>query len=812
MKLSFFAIKHSLSRCLVSLAVISGSAIHAEADSSIAFNGENIIIDNNTVVLDAENLLSYPNSFSDPAEAFARVNELADSATLIIAPSVYWLDNPDDPAVRTDSDGTPFAVKLKCRHLSIKGISGNPEDVVLAVNRGQTQGAVGNFTMFLFDGSELSTENVTFGNYCNVDLVYPRNPALNRKRRNNAIVQAQIGICKGTDRLSADNCRFISRLNLCPFVGARRSLFKNCTFECTDDALSGSAVYLDCDFKFFSSKPFYSTDRTGAVFLNCDIHSLCDGTQYFTKVPGQVTAIDTRFHGNDNLDIRWTRDPSDVRCFQHNISLNGKPYTIDSSRPELWSSLAGTRLLDAYAIYKGEDTIYNLPNLLAGDDNWNPSGTITMPSTDGKYENLPDNIPVTLAFHADKDTLEAVNDKATVVVEQLRWGGYPMPAHNDTIVFSADNPSPAYKTEVMNYSTGFGLDGRKSFCMRPNLKPAPGFKETPRLRFDKKTKTFSVDYSLQGTGHDSSTIYWTRIAPDGDTCRQVRFKKAMRGHNDTYTTRRADLSHGVTACVVPAFADSHAGYPVFADTVYVDNSDMIHDMTESSLHTDFSDIPVDGMGRNDKGIWNFDIYKPLDTAHVGNWTAREGAGWYYGRGFDASVGVGLVQNARGARLSYIPARDGCRDMSAQLTLEPAKSGGQGFGSATAQYMDICIKFDPIGLNGFALRIERTPDHDRAVMFSLVEYKNGQTTAIHPGTASNCFRTPCHILVSISDGIFTATARTDAPLQKNPAPGIADNVVLSVPVTDNSLCGFCIQHTGSTGPSSTLIKNVTLNWN
>ena len=120
--------------------------------------------------------------------------------------------------------------------------------------------------MLHFKGHSLTAENMTFGNYCNVDLIYPRNPSLNRPKRRNAIVQAQVGICENTDRLFARNCRFISRLNLCPLSGARRSLYKDCYFECTDDALSGSAVYLDCRFTFFSGKPFYSTASTGAIF------------------------------------------------------------------------------------------------------------------------------------------------------------------------------------------------------------------------------------------------------------------------------------------------------------------------------------------------------------------------------------------------------------------------------------------------------------------------------------------------------------------------------------------------------------------
>ena len=107
---------------------------------------------------------------------------------IYIEPSVYWLDNPDDPSVRRPVSGTvPFAMEVRLSDVELIGLSDNPEDVVLAVNRGQTQGADGNYTMFHWVGSRVKAENVTFGNYCNVDLVYPRDSRRNRARRKDAI-------------------------------------------------------------------------------------------------------------------------------------------------------------------------------------------------------------------------------------------------------------------------------------------------------------------------------------------------------------------------------------------------------------------------------------------------------------------------------------------------------------------------------------------------------------------------------------------------------------------------------------------------
>lgn len=127
---------------------------------------------------------------------------------IYIEPSVYWIDNPDDEEERKPLPGskTPFGMMLKLDRVRMTGLSDNPEDIVLACNRGQTQGADGNFTMFHITGSNIVAENITFGNYCNTDLIYPRNPKMNRKRRKDAIVQAQIAICKG-DNYAMRNCR-----------------------------------------------------------------------------------------------------------------------------------------------------------------------------------------------------------------------------------------------------------------------------------------------------------------------------------------------------------------------------------------------------------------------------------------------------------------------------------------------------------------------------------------------------------------------------------------------------------------------------
>ena len=111
--------------------------------------------------------------FNDVKKAF---DNLSDTTILYVKPWVYWVDNPDDPLVVTGQNGKePFGMVVKTKKLSIIGLGTDAQDVVFASQRGQMQGAVGNFTMFDFHVDELSVENLTMGNYCNVDLIYPKN-------------------------------------------------------------------------------------------------------------------------------------------------------------------------------------------------------------------------------------------------------------------------------------------------------------------------------------------------------------------------------------------------------------------------------------------------------------------------------------------------------------------------------------------------------------------------------------------------------------------------------------------------------------
>lgn len=757
--------------------------------------------------------------FNDALKAMDYINRSGRSSiTLHVAPSVYWLDDPDDPEIRrnrNNSQSIPFAAEIRCDTLRIKGLTDDPQNVVFAVNRGQTQGALGNYTMLHFKGHSLEVSNMTFGNYCNVDLIYPANPALDRKRRRDAIVQAQVGICDGTDRLLAENCRFISRLNLCPLVGARRSLYYKCYFECTDDALSGSAVYLDCDFTFHSGKPFYATSPTGAVFLDCDIHTLVSGTQYLTKVPAPVTMIDTRFTADNSVTLRWFRDDSPVHCYQSGVTLNGTPVFIDADRPGLSTDISDKQLLRAYKTENG----YNIANLLAGDDGWNPLGL----SVDKSDLHLP----VSLRLNASNNSMKALDDTIIVSPFLRLWGDYPLDETPKDMSWTApttlglvkdgtsvkaisNNRFPVASDAMVSLATSYGLKANSIVNIEPYLTEAPEFRELPRLKASKGNILLS--YSLtDGDGADESSIVWYRSTRP-DLSDSVAVRQGIAGSGATYTLGRADEGCYISATVTPKRVTTVAGNKETAALDRQVSKLMLIAVPgqEKKLFTTFAEIPIRSNGIGRKGIWTFDTFKPEETSRH-DWVPDSTRSWYYGRGVDAATGIGLVQATKGARLSYIPARDKSKKMTVRMVAEPSKGPGQGFGSATGQYMDIGVKFDPVTRTGYALRIERTPEFDKAVTFTLMRMENGIATPLTAPVASDCYRTPCHISVSFDRGTIEATAHTEAQRQPNANPAVLPSVRLSaqVPMLDGS--ALYIQHTGSVGSSATLLRDMEMEW-
>ena len=193
-------------------------------------------------------------------------------------------------------------------------------------------------------------------------------------------------------------------------------------------------------------------------------------------------------------------------------------------------------------------------------------------------------------------------------------------------------------------------------------------------------------------------------------------------------------------------------------------------------------------------VYEFDAYKPIDTSKYSWQPDPSREAWYWGTAPDGAEGhQGLVQAQRGARIRITPESAKSNNItSARLTIAPCKSAGQGFGSATGQYMDICVAMDNQHLTGYGLRLERTPDYDHAVVASIVQYENGETKALTKGE-----KCECKIRVMISSGVLTAVIQHGKKKQ-----------TLSCRIIANRIGnGFMLQHTGTVGTGASILKEI-----
>jgi len=766
-------------RVLSCLLVLFGISAYAQESQPVPPEIAKVL-DEHHLYLDArlDKTTRHPFAYSDIHEA---ASHFGDSCTLYIAPSVYWIDDPDTPEVVAGKDGhEPFGMVVRAKKLHFIGLSSDASHTVLASQRGQMQGAVGNFTMFDFWCDTLTVENLTMGNYCNVDLDYPLNPKLSRKKRSDAITQAHVGYVHGK-KLVAKNVSFISRLNLNPLNGAQDSYYEDCHFECTDDAMNGTAFYRHCDIDLYGQKPFWSTFGRGPLFIDCDFYVKGGNREmYFCKQGGPVTLIDCRYHApSDSIYIGWTAYPQPwLRCYQKNFTLNGKPYVIGSRQ------LQNTMVVDSVPMRT------DLPPYL-----W-----LSQHEAEIQVGGKP------LALHADGNGRKVV------------W--YIQPPYNqlaclnqaegDSVIvnIACETIEEPISFPVTAYAVGDSVVGGVAVCqvtIKPSQLPAPTFLKAPIIRIDKGIAYLDYTLDLQGR-RDESRIVWSRL--DTDDCqKEVILAYSNDGPQRQYKLRPGDVGRRLMASVRPAHQRSPQGELTEVASLPVKKTDVTD---ANTLATDFSDLFCGTSHGEWVDAWQVDGFKPADTAEF-PWSFDSNKPmWEYGEGFNGAVGKGLLQAQRGARLMYTPTEGNYGNMSLTLQVDPTKTAGQGFGSATGQYMDVCLKFDTKTLTGYGLRIIRTTKYAKAVDFYLVEYDHGQTKAITEPVSSTCYRTGCTISLKTESNRLTAHVETTTP---QPDDSVLPHVVdLSAPMKPNNFGGIAIQHTGSCGESTTMLHRLHVNWN
>jgi len=780
--------------------------------------------------------------------------------TIYIAPGVYWIDDPDAMEIVCRAEGydAPYGMVVNCTSLRLTGLTENPGHVVLAGNRGQSHGARGNYTLFLFRVQNLEMSNLTLGNYCNVDLDYLPNPSLSHRRRTDTITQAQLAKQSG-DTLLARNCRFVSRLNLCPVVGGRRCLYERCHFESTDDALNGRAVYVNCDFDFYGGRPLYSTAGSGAAFLGCLFRSKktsadSEHRQYFTKEGGPVTVVDCGYQGNP-AGLSWTKYPQpSLKCYQYHFTSaehmteakncaekptgfqrtpfcnEGTAITIGGMGAPETVSMEGKELLNAYRLETEVGIVYNTYNLLKGKDGWDPLEMKKFALQKGK-----DQIPTLLTLEASSK--ELISGETKVILQAQAFYFYGEPAENVQISCFVTEKDMAYvrltdqgkgrwlaegtntgqeqRMVLIHASTPEGLESAVELLIWPPLKEAPVLSKMPVLEWT-KSESCRVCYQTEPEGEeDQSQISWYRCE-DAAGCNPI-LVAVSRGESPLteYSLSEGDEGYYLMSKIIPRHSCSRPGR-----AVRVISDRPVPKITRRQVFsTDFSTLPTVIQKKILPGFWTVDSLRPMDTADFDKWLEDQDSDpWQYGRTGNGCIGYGLYQNVQGARLLYTPAEGTYGDMTLKLKMDPAKTAGQGFGSA-GQYMDLCIKFDTKTLTGYGLRIIRTKEASDGVRFILIQYDHGKVHDLNDGIMTSCYRTGCEVTLSACGTLLTAHGESDS-LSSQSMPALepskrtlerpqsaqtserkyphAPIVNLSARIETNPFGGIAVWHTGTPG--------------
>ena len=815
------------------VALLSCALLSAQ---TIDYKGQTVQLGPKAFLVDANSTVSSPYVFKTFNEAIAKVTDgtVDEPMKVYIAPWVYWVDDPDDGQIRRRPDGgTPIGLTIRCESLQLLGMTDNAHDVILASARGQSQGSVGNFTMFDIYGNDFVAKDITIGNYCNIDLVYERKPELGRKAKYSAITQAQLAFGHG-DRYYAENVRFEARLNLCPFNGSKRTLFVGCHFESTDDSLNGTAVYLGCDLDFYGRQPFGSASLYGTVFLDSDFNvKHGEAVQAVSKGVYPHSLVDVRYHAGRQVGLAWTFRPEDwLRCYQYGITLDGQPAFIGASKPTTTVLLDQSTQLAAYRLTDDDGTvIYNTYNLLRGEDGWDPQGlkdkVQELSKRDGRdYANIPTNLSINLREASIQTGDAGLQLKAAV----YRHVGYKMnnqtifwkvqPGYEKFVSLSAKSGSECVvsstnhedKTQVFDVIayTEEGLQAAVKLTVTPDFVAAPAMTGKPTISISGGVASVDYDIDLEGRA-DESLVTWYRCDDrKGNGAVPVSVSRGGKPQK-TYTLQSGDAGKYISVGVAPKHLRCEAGEEVRT----VSKSPVKASQVASSKHfeTDFSDFPTDNQLDVRPGYWTVDAFKPADTADY-NWQVDLNLPcWTYGSGINGAKGLGIQQLQQGARLRYTPVKGKYGDMSVTWQVDPAKDGGQGFASARQQYLDLFIKFDTQTLTGYALRAIRTTKFANAVDIVLVKYTNGETEYICEPVSTDCFLTGCVLSVWTEGSRIVAHVEGPTHLATPiDDPRIHNTVDIEAPYSSNDFGGFGLQHTSTVGTESRiLIHSVKVDW-
>lgn len=827
--------------------VLGAVEVRADEAQTIEYQGSTIVLSESALYVDqtlTENSAYKFKSLQD-AVAAAKPGTKENPTVIYLAPDVYWTDDYTNPEVRAKDD--LIGLIIPQAYITLVGMTGNPDDVVIASDRGQNAGANGNFnTIGVGDG--FHAKDLTIGNYCNIDLVFERDPSKNHTKRQESITQAQ-AVTKAPDVEDMDewffeNCNIVSRLNLFSRDDRpKRSLLLDCHLECTDDSLGTGyiSIFVNCDIELYSNTPCGGASHYMQAFLGCEfktqltdkkIITLCKNTKPFAF-------IDCAFSG-DMTGMEWKQNElaDDLRQIVYNNTLNGQPLTISPSRPEL-SVTPNEEQLKAFKV----GDVYNVYNLLngAGYEEWDPlNQKDTMPVSawniqfdypgitkdvapqiEGNSKESLEITPVVLGG-TDKNVTWSVSDD-TLKIETTADGH---------AIVTGTNETTEDKTAYITAKTANGMEKVLHFVITPHILEAPGLKDNAVTLSKPTGGKIEASYAIadESIAKETTLINWYKADTEDGANKiliaQTTYVKDNAAPFSVYTLRTSDIGKYIFCEVMPGRTNTKTGAAVLsAPSKQITSADVAKEQktgydvdlehltyipaTNDTLENNF-DWTNDYIGGN----WYGGFYLPAEYRTDGVYNDKifklvEGEAPYtFAAGASGAAGTfGLQTTTQGARLVYVDDIER-GNMKLTLTMSPHKTAAQGFGSAK-QFMDIFFKYDQKTMTGYGLRITRVPSIEdpaladfaaKSCTFTLMQYENGVATPLGESVVSTAFLPGCTVVLTMEGNVLKADVTTTTAQGSEYPEAMPHEVHLSYTFEGevNTFGGFGFQHTGTAG--------------
>lgn len=819
----------------------------AAPEETIEYEGKTITLNDSALYVDqtlTENG-TYKYKTLQEAVAAAKPGTKENPTVIYLAPDVYWTDDYTKPEDRDKDDLIGLIISQP--YITLVGMTGNRDDVVIASDRGQNAGANGNFnTIGVGDG--FHAKDLTIGNYCNIDLVYERDTTKNHTKRQESITQAQ-AVTKAPNVTDMDewyfeNCSIVSRLNLFSRDDRpKRSLLKDCHLECTDDSLGTGyiSLFVNCDFELYSNTPCGGASFYMQAFLGCRFTTQLSDNKTITlcKNTKPFAFIDCEF-GGDMTGMEWKQSnfSNDIRQIVYNNTLNGSPFTISPSYPEL-SVTPDEEQLKAFKV-GSEYNVYNLLNG-AGYDEWDPlNQKDKMPvgtwNIQFDYEGITKDVVPELEGN-EADSLEVTPIVLGGTDKSVVWSSEDdtlklTTLSNGHVIVKALNDTTENKTACLIATAANGMKKVLHFNVTPKINDAPVLKNNEVTLKEPADGKIQAVYELTdgGTVKENTLINWYRGSKEDGSDKvlvaQTTYVKDGAVPFDTYTLRLADVGNYIFCDVQPGRINSELGSVISSKaSVKIKNTDVaenqkgVYDVDLE--HLAYIEVANDTEENNYEwtnelvsGNWYGGFYLPVEYRAGGIWNDKifkPAAGeqaYTFAKGASGAEGtVGLQTTTQGARLVYVDDVER-KDMSMTITLSPHKTAAQGFGSAK-QFMDIYFKYDAKTMTGYGLRIARVPDISdpalsnfaaKSCTFTLMEYKNGVATPLENAVVSTAFLPGCTVKFDMTGNVLKVDATTTTAQDSEYPAEMAHEVHLSHTFTSdvNTYSGFGFQHTGTAG--------------